>query len=90
VIRKVSDLVYRIQMGKRKVNLHVDKLKLCRASREELRERRKQNRRRIREQRPRFERDERTDSDDTASDEYDERPLYSYASYERQSVNESN
>jgi hypothetical protein len=37
VIQKITGLVYRIQMGKREANLHVELLKLCRASREELR-----------------------------------------------------
>jgi hypothetical protein len=32
VRRKISDLVYRIQIRNREVNLHVEQLKLCRAS----------------------------------------------------------
>jgi hypothetical protein len=77
--------VYRVQIGRREVNLHVEQLKLCRATREELRERRRQNRRRMREQRPRSERvGGETDSDDAVSEEEgQERPLYSYAPYER-------
>jgi hypothetical protein len=34
VIRRISDLCYKIQIGKREVNLHVEQLKLCRTSRE--------------------------------------------------------
>jgi uncharacterized membrane-anchored protein len=68
VIRKISDLVYRVQIGKREANLHVEQLKLCRASREELREKRRQNRR-MRQQKLRLERAEETDSDDAASEE---------------------
>ena len=74
------------------MKVHVEQLKLCRASREELRERRRLNRQRIREQRPRFresEEDEETDSSDTASEDGKEKPrgeyapLYSYAQDER-------
>lgn len=32
VIQKISDLVYRIQIGKREVNLYIEQLKLCRAT----------------------------------------------------------
>jgi hypothetical protein len=48
VVRKVSDLVYRIQMRKREANMHVEQLKLCRDSREELRDRRQRHRCRMR------------------------------------------
>jgi hypothetical protein len=50
---KVSDLVYKIQVGKREVNLHVEQLNMCRATQAELRESRRQNRWRMKEQRPR-------------------------------------
>jgi U3 small nucleolar RNA-associated protein 14 len=73
--------VYRVQRRNREANLHIEQLKLCRATREELRERRRQNRR-MREQRPRPEREEgrETDSDDAVSEEEGHgRPLYSYA-----------
>jgi hypothetical protein len=89
MVRKVSDLVYGIQMRKREANMHVEQLKLCRDSREELRERRKQHRRRRREQAPRLEREQETDPDDVMSENYEEGPSYSYASYERQSVDGS-
>jgi hypothetical protein len=83
VLRKISDYVYRIQIRKKEANLHVEQLKLCRASREELREKRKQNRRRMREQRPRFgPEEEETDSDDAASEEVEGRSLYSDTPYE--------
>jgi hypothetical protein len=92
VIRKISDLVYRIQSTKREVNLHIEQLKLCRASREELRERRRQNKRRMREKRPRPEREdgEEMDYDDSASEGYDDRLQLSYTPRESQPTTEQN
>jgi hypothetical protein len=87
VIRKVTDLVYGIQMGNREVNVHVEQLKLCRTSREELRLRRKQNRQRMRVQKPRYEREEESDPDEDGSEADAEKLL---GAYERQIVNDSN
>jgi hypothetical protein len=53
VVHKVSDLVYKIRIGTREVNLNVEQLKLCRATREQLRTRRRERRRMLREQHPR-------------------------------------
>jgi hypothetical protein len=53
VLQKINDLVYRVRIDKRYMDLDIAQLKLCRATREELRERRRQNRRRMIEQRPR-------------------------------------
>ena len=76
ILKNVSDLVYTIQMGRTEVNIHIELLKLCRASREELRERRRQNRRRMRDQEPRHQRNGEEESDDTASEEGEAWPLY--------------
>ena len=91
VLKKISDLVYTIQVGKKEVNVHVEQLKLCRASREELRERRKQNRQRRREWRPQQVReDSESSSSDSSSEEGGSEPLHSSKSYERRGVNEYN
>jgi hypothetical protein len=42
--RKVSDLVYQVRVGSRTVNLNAEQLKLCRASRDQLRSRRRRRR----------------------------------------------
>jgi hypothetical protein len=87
VIQKVTDLVYRVQMGKGEANLHVEQLKLCRTSREELREKRKQHRRRMREQRPARECDDGSDTE-TESGDY-ENPPRTYEPYERRETNDA-
>jgi hypothetical protein len=70
VIRKVTDSVYEVQIGKREISLHVDQLKLCTTSREELRERRRENRRRIiKEQMPYFKSVDCSDSNSDYSSE---------------------
>ena len=91
VLKRISDLVYTIQVGKKEVNVHVEQLKLCRASREELRERRKQNRQRRREWRPQQVReDSESSSSDSSSEEGGSEPLHSSKPYERRGVNEYN
>jgi hypothetical protein len=71
VLRRISDLVYKIQMGPREVNVYVEQVKLCRATREELRERKRQGRRRIREQQFRKESENESDTDSSESEEAD-------------------
>ena len=90
IVRKISDLIYRVQVGHKEVNLHVEQIKLCRASRDELRERRRQNRRRMREQRPLIARSETADSSDTASETDREESDYWYSPHDSQCVNETN
>jgi hypothetical protein len=78
VLKKINDLVCRIRIGKRHVNLNTEQLKLCRATRPELRERRRQNRRRMIEQRPRPDsREEYADS--ISCSESEEESVYSFA-----------
>jgi hypothetical protein len=62
VVHKVSDLVYKVRVGTREVNLNVEQLKLCRATREQLRTRRRERRRMLREQQPRPETPKEFDS----------------------------
>jgi hypothetical protein len=90
VIRRISDLVYKIRIGKREVNLHVEQLKLCRASREELREGRRQHQRRMRYQRPQPEILEDTDSDSESSTASEGSSLHSFAAYENRHTYGSN
>jgi hypothetical protein len=71
VLRRISDLVYKIQMGPREVNVHVEQLELCRATREELRERKRQGRRQIREQQFQRESENESDTDSMESEETD-------------------
>jgi hypothetical protein len=51
VVKRLSDLVYKIRVGPREINMNIEQLRLCRASREELRLQRKE---RIREYRERY------------------------------------
>jgi hypothetical protein len=89
VIRKITDLVYEVQIDQRHVNLNVEQLKLCRASREELRERKKQNKQRMREQRARPEiSDSYSDSDSSAISE--ERDPYLFVFPQDRRTNRTN
>jgi hypothetical protein len=75
VVHKVSDLVYKVRVGTREVNPNVEQLKLCRATREQLRTRRRERRRMLREQQPRPQTPEEFDSSSEGEADSEEAPL---------------
>jgi hypothetical protein len=50
ITKKVSEVVYGVQVGTREIHAKVEDLKLCRATREELRHQRRERRRRVAEE----------------------------------------
>lgn len=89
ILRKVSDWVYTIQIGRKEINLNVEQLKLCRATREELRERRRLSRRRNREQRPRPEPTDESDSENESSSDSEDQTAYTTLLPEHLRMNET-
>jgi hypothetical protein len=86
VVRKITDRDYKIQIGKRYMDLNIEQLKLCRASRQQLCERRKRNQQRVQEQRSRREL-RQLDSDEDLSTESDTSSTYSFAIPEHPRMN---
>jgi hypothetical protein len=68
VIKRVSNLIYRIRVGPRETNVNIEQLRLCRASREELRDQRIERKRQKRERySPLDHREEPGERDDVTS-----------------------